>query len=143
MERSSNMKRLPKIYTASKLHHAPMWRELKLHTNLPMTITSRWISMEHFDDADAPIEQKRAGWIIDETDVRESDYVLVFAAANEPLRGALVEAGMGIAYGKKIVCCGQSDSFGTWQYHPQVIERANNLQAALQFILLDWQQVNG
>lgn len=132
-----------KVYTASKLHHAPQWRALAMQYSSTVLITSRWISMPPFDKAEeTDHELARAGWIIDEDDIRESDYVLCFSAEGEVLRGALVEAGMGIALGKKIICCGASPSFGTWQYHPKVIARVADLGKAMEFLLADWQGRN-
>lgn len=69
-------------------------------------------------------------WKIDEADVLVSDIVLVYAVDGDVLRGALVEAGMAIAYGVPVAVVGTSESYGTWQYHPMV-KRFETLPAFL------------
>lgn len=149
----------PAIYTASRMHHAGMWRELREQEMRKLIITARWIDQaKSFDEAQAPVEVKRQGWLDDEEDIRRSDYVLVYAKTfdektkavleagwsgtkcedGETLRGALVEAGMGIALGKRVVLCGESESFGTWQHHPGVRAKLASVSEALQWIMDDW-----
>lgn len=129
---------LPGVYTASKVKHAQQWRIIRKSWNDLIRVTSRWIDTEAFDGPNVSADIKRKGWIVDEQDVRDSDYVLVYAATGEDLRGALVEAGMGIALGKKIVLCGWSASFGTWQYHPLVVAKFDYYHDTLQWIVDDW-----
>lgn len=131
-------KMLPGVYTASKVIHAPTWRSLREGWSFALRVTSRWIDTETFDGPGVDASVKRAGWIVDEQDVRDSDYILVASLNGEDLRGALVEAGMGIALGKKIVLCGESQSFGTWQEHPLVVAKCKYLTDALAWIVADW-----
>lgn len=108
-----------RIYTASKLRHAQKWRELR--SEWPeFLFVSRWIDMPTFQDGKP--EVCREGWIVDEHDVRKSDIVMVYAQDSEDLRGALVEAGMGIALDKCLLLVGESESFGTWQHHPLCVK---------------------
>lgn len=130
--RSSNMIHTTRVYTASKLHHAPTWRAMQIQYKDWLVITSRWITMPTFEEGTT--ELCRNGWVVDDQDVRHSNFVLCYAKDGELLRGALVEAGMGIAYGKKILCVGASDSFGTWQWHPQVVLRTARMQEALDYL---------
>lgn len=141
----------PAIYIASRMHHAGMCRELREAEMRKFTITSRWIDQaKSFDEACASFEVKRQGWLDDEADIRRSDYVLVYADPTqvccdcprplfqgELLRGALVEAGMGIAMGKRMVLCGESESFGTWQHHPAVRAKLAGVSEALSWIMAD------
>jgi hypothetical protein len=57
------------------------------------------------------------GWPINITEAAGADVVLVWGR-DEPLRGALVEAGAALARGKTILLVGESESFGTWRFHP-------------------------
>lgn len=121
-----------RVYTASKLHHAPMWRALQIQNQSWLVITSRWIHMATFDERSEEI--CRNAWTIDDQDVGKSNFVLCYAEGGELLRGALVEAGMGIAYGNDIICVGESESFKNWQYHPQVVLRTASLELALKYL---------
>lgn len=121
-----------KIYCASRLRHAPKWRELEtLWTEFEFT--GRWYHEPHIgtgtnvdpENACTP-EAFRIHWINDEIDVRRADVVMVYAGENvcapqpngDILRSALVEAGMGIAFDKGVLLVGDSPSFGTWKHHP-------------------------
>lgn len=115
-----------KIYCASKLHHAEKWRQLERQWP-KFEFTARWIHMSNFDESTPKVCSD--GWLVDEEDVRKCDVVMVYAYKNEELRGALVEAGMGIGMGKAILLVGESPSFGTWQFHPQVF-KVQDLDAA-------------
>lgn len=154
-----------KVYTASRLRHAQLWRDIS-QANAPwLQITSRWINEPHVldpqgqeqDSARSP-EQFARHWIDDEEDVRRADYVLCYAGMQESfgydilhqkktkdktmvpevLRGALVEAGIGIALNKRIVLCGASPSFGTWRFHPCVKAHLPTLEEALAWIRDDF-----
>jgi hypothetical protein len=116
-----------KVYTASKLSHASRWVVLA-HELAPygVTITSRWIKYSHAL-GDRPYESEavldgetmRQCWIEDHEDVSRADVVLVYGEPGENLRGALVEAGMGIALGKTVLVVGENENFGTWHHHPR------------------------
>lgn len=125
----------PSIYTASRTKHAEWWKALR-SAHPEVIFTSRWIDLENFNSTQPAA--CRESWVIDEEDVRRSDYVLCFSEEREVLRGALVEAGMGIALGKKIVLVGECDSFGTWQFHPQVKGKFCFVWEALSWIRDDW-----
>lgn len=120
-----------RVYTASKLHYAPMWRELRVDADWRFVhFTARWPFMTlcefHASEA-AP--QARHFWMHDEHDVAQSDVVLVYAEPEDHLRGALVEAGMALGAGKRVLLVGENEGFGTWQWHPRV-GRVSNLHFA-------------
>lgn len=135
----------PKVYTASKIWHAPLWRDLRTNPSWShVEFTARWPDMEHLEKGGAmpsPAEFAHF-WTIDEQDVRRSDFVLVLAhdpylhngptGDNESLRGALVEAGIGIAMGKTIITIGLAPSH-SWSYHPRVV-RLDDLASAKIFL---------
>lgn len=116
-----------KVYTASKLRHAEMWRTLHMDG---VEFTARWPRLHVGTVPDDP-RYAKIFWVHDEEDVRASDVVLVYAELKDKLRGALVEAGMAIALGKDVIVVGEHDDFGTWQYHPLVHKARNMKQVAL------------
>lgn len=117
-----------RVYTASKLRHAPMWRELCASTE-HVQFHARWLKHLALGTPDTP-ERAVEFWMQDEQDVKDADAVLVMADGNDHLRGALVEAGMAIAYGVPVVVVGKHADYGTWQYHPGVT-RADDMEHAL------------
>jgi len=122
-----------KVYTASRLAHAPLLKALR-HSYPSITWTARWPDLVGKVD-DSP-ENATWFWVQDEEDVRKADVVLVYGLDDDVLRGALVEAGMGIALGKRIICVGKSPSLGTWQYHP-LVSRVAHLAEAFK-LLEEW-----
>jgi hypothetical protein len=116
-----------RVYTASKLSTAPLWRELS--KKWPHVLFhARWLK---HNEIGTPDLREYAGrfWQEDEQDVKCSDAVLVYAKEGEHLRGALVEAGMAIAYTIPIIVVGTHPDYGTWQYHP-CVERVKDLDEA-------------
>jgi nucleoside 2-deoxyribosyltransferase len=108
----------PKVYTASKLKHASMWRDLRSIWSSHVEFTARWPDLEDKLSDDECFA--REFWRHDIQDIARADCVLVYAEPGEHLRGALVEAGAGIALGKHVVLVGEHPDYGTWQYHPMV-----------------------
>lgn len=113
-----------KVYTASKLSHGPLWRRLR--DEWPeIEIVARWPFLHVTDDGEPgwPSDCAAHGsvfWKHDFEDVDRSDVVLVYGDTEDVLRGALVEAGMGIALDKIVIVVGHLPSYGTWQYHSAV-----------------------
>ena len=108
-----------RVYGASTLPHASLWRDLSRRWIDEVEFTARWSYM-HFGNIPETAEFARLFWLHDMEDVRRSDVVMVYAEPKDSLRGALVEAGMGLAYGLRVLVCGSNHGFGTWQHHPQV-----------------------
>lgn len=116
-----------KVYTASKLNKAEMWKQL-IHTWPEVEFTARW-PVNHVGEI--PDDEAFASifWVHDYEDVFKADVVLVYGIEGDKLRGALVEAGMGIAFGKTVIVIGEHPDYGTWKYHPQVY-RVKDLESA-------------
>ena len=112
-----------RVYTASKLKHAQMWRDLSKQWNR-VFFHARWLKHTEIGTPDA---KEHAGrfWMEDEADVKVADAVLVYAAPEDHLRGALVEAGMAIAYTIPVIVVGSHPDYGTWQHHPCVRHAAD------------------
>ena len=118
-----------RVYTASKLHYAPLWRKIN-EENPHIFFHARWIKHVAIGTPDSP-ENAIRFWVEDEEDVRTADAVLIYAKPGEHLRGALVEAGIALACGVQIIVVGEHPDYGTWQYHPRV-KRCATLAAALE-----------
>lgn len=116
-----------KVYTASLTKHAQFWLDLRKTWPKEIIFTSSWpqICLEQ-GDVMTPGRACEV-WIMDLSEIQASDAVLVYAGPNgeDTLRGALVEAGMGIALGKAVIVVGNSHSYGSWQWHPDVHHAAD------------------
>lgn len=105
-----------KVYTASKLAQAPLWRQLRDEWT-EVHFTARWPVCHVGTTPDTAVFAKTF-WNHDLEDVSSSDVVLIYAESGaDKLRGALVEVGAGLALGKEIIVVGQHPDFGTWQHH--------------------------
>jgi len=120
-----------RVYTASKLKHADKWRAL-CGDNLHIQCHARWLKHCAIGTPDTP-EHAVEFWMQDEQDVKDADAVLVFAEGEDHLRGALVEAGMAIAYGVPVIVVGDHPDYGTWQHHPGV-QKMDDLPSALAYL---------
>ena len=129
----------PKVYTASKLSHAEMWKAL--HDDSAwnhVTWTARWPFMAHLESgSEYPPSyfDFQHFWNIDITDVTRSDFVLLWGeeTSETPLRGALVEAGAAIASGKTVLAINLSLRH-TWSHH-RLVARLDTLEEARQLLL--------
>lgn len=138
MNKQLNTHYFPKVYTASKLKHADLWKGLRL-TWHDIDWTARWPDLVGgVEDNDS---FAREFWRHDIQDVMRSDCVLVYAEAGEHLRGALIEAGAGIALGKHVIVVGEHPDYGTWQHHPMV-SIAKDLTEAYYLIIGSFRKVH-
>jgi nucleoside 2-deoxyribosyltransferase len=117
-----------RVYTASKMKHAAMWRDLCTATP-HVQFHARWLKHSAIGTPDDS-GQASEFWM---QDVRDADAVLVYVEPGDHLRGALVEAGMAIAYGIPVCVIGKHQDYGTWQYHPMVT-RVPDIQSALNWL---------
>ena len=107
-----------KVYTASKLSEAERWRSLAEEWT-DVEFVARW-PFKYMNTVPDHPEFARVFWDYDLEDISSADVVLVYGTPNEPLKGALVEAGMAIALGKSVIVVGDHESYSTWQYHRNV-----------------------
>ena len=126
---------MKRVYTASKLKHAKMWKDIcdKRHD---VIFHARWLKHVQLGTP-GTVDNARAFWQEDHQDVATSDALIVYAEEGDRLRGALVEAGIAIALGVPVFLVGDSPDFGTWQYHSMVIVRGcSTIEDALEQIAL-------
>jgi hypothetical protein len=112
------MNRGLRVYFASKLHHAELLKNIRAEWVGQFKVTSRWI--DHVGVTPDSSFLAPVFWEQDVEDIRCSDVVVVFGVGDEHLRGALVEAGVGLGLGRKVIVIGQCPDYGTWQYHRDV-----------------------
>lgn len=111
-----------KIYIASKALHRPQWRDYR---KLGVPIISRWIDTpdEHLDrELPAGFDFAQL-WTQCVEDVVAADVTVVYVEHGEVLKGAILEVGVALGLGKKVVACGPMSTFlanGTWIHHPLV-----------------------
>lgn len=116
----------PKVYTASKISHGPMWLECENLTTWGKEIefTARWLRMPPGPDHATSFwnsEQKRLHWIQDIQDVKRSDWLVTYNdEAKDKLSGTLVEVGAAIAFLIPVIAVGYPDRH-SWQSHPLVL----------------------
>lgn len=112
-----------RVYTASKLGRAPLWK--RLQGEWPKVFFhARWLRHIEIGTPDTP-ENAISFWCEDQEDVANADALVVFAGEGEHLRGALVEVGIAIANQVPVVVIGDHPDYGTWQYHPGVARVAD------------------
>lgn len=107
-----------RIYTASKLRHASLWRSLKEEWK-DFDFVARWPT-DHVGNIPDSATFARWFWLEEIEDVARCDVLVIYAQNDDHLRGALVEAGAAIALHKTVIVVGQHADYGTWQWHPSV-----------------------
>lgn len=109
------------IYGAACLKHYVFWQKLRVQCrdqNLPYEFNSHWPAWAAKSLSD---ELAALFWPIDLTCIHHADVVMLYAEPEDVLRGALVEAGAALAYGKFVLCVGDNYGFGSWTKLPPVL----------------------
>jgi hypothetical protein len=101
-----------KIYTASKVKHAPMWRDLR---SRGAEIVSTWIDEagegETADYADLSLRCL--------AEVVRADCVILYCEPGDVLKGALIEVGAALAVSRPVFCVGECESLSrVFSRHP-------------------------
>lgn len=122
---------MARVYMASKMHHAEKWRALYSH-HPEIHVVNAWCFLEPF--VDASDANARKFWQDDFDDIARCHAVIVYAEPGENLRGALVEAGIGLGLDKTIIVVGDHPDYGTWQHHPSV-HKSSSIEAALELVI--------
>lgn len=128
-----------KIYVASKLRHADKIKKLVLVAD-GFHLCSRWIDTGNLAmNSSKPVSH----WQEENfDDIKSADYVLLYGEEGEHLKGALVEIGYALAYGKRVwVVCqagrgGEDDvlfshpDYEPWSHYSQLVRRAPSFEQA-------------
>jgi hypothetical protein len=100
-----------KIYTASKTTHADKWRALRREHE----VTASWI--DEAGKGQPPDFSELSARCV--TDIQSADILLLYCEPGELLKGALVEAGIALAFGKQVRCVGDCASLSpVFKAHP-------------------------
>ncbi len=112
-----------RVYMASKLKYAERFRKYRDEWLPHIHLHARWFDQAHIEQTTQPTpEDFHIFWLVDEEDVRDSDALILYGEPDDKLHGALVEAGMALAFKKMVLLVGDCPSFGTWRHHPLVVE---------------------
>lgn len=115
-----------KVYFASKRHHADMLRALRpdgFHFN------GRWLETANLAiNATKPASH----WLEENfSDIKDADFVVVYAEKGEVLKTALVEVGWAIAWGRPVIVIGHHESYEPWCRNKARVSYAATLEDAL------------
>jgi nucleoside 2-deoxyribosyltransferase len=118
------LSRQRKFYVASKVKHAPMWLEIRSQGR---QITSTWID-EAGEGQSADYSELSRRCIME---IEAADVVILYCEAGEILKGAMIEAGAALAFGKPVHCVGTCDSLSrVFNRHP-LWRRCRNIDEAI------------
>lgn len=120
-----------RVYPASKVKHAQKWIDLQ-ESESYLFFHARWLKASK-KEADFNNGAFAHLWEMCQEDVQSADVVLIYAEEGDRLKGAFVEAGMALAFGKKVLAVGCQ---GTWVHHKNV-RRFDTLEQALEDIRND------
>lgn len=110
------------LYVASKTKHAPMWRDLRAKG---WPIISTWID----EAGENETNDLTALWHTNFGEIRFCDRLLLYVEPNDfPLKGALIEVGMALAFDKRVYVYSPGVKFdertfrpiGSWVMHNRV-----------------------
>ena len=112
----------PRIYTSSRVKHAPMWKSLRASGE---NIISSWIDQAGPGETPSLSEL----WVHILEEIADSDYMILYVEPDDfPLKGAFVEVGMALGLGLAVVVVAPGMEFdppsyrpiGSWIKHPNV-----------------------
>ena len=126
-----------RVYPASKTYYAPLFQAYNLKQS-KVFFCARWLQHHQHGTPDTSEHAAAQFWQQDEKDVAGSDAVLVYGEPDDVLKGALVEAGMAIAYGVPVILIGEHPAWSTWRWHPEVFH-ADTIEKAIEML---WEEVD-
>lgn len=110
-----------KVYCASKIRHAPLWRDLRAGRLSFCEIVSSWIDTEKADENTTPAQFAHI-WTLNVRDAQSADFVLLYGEDEDwpRLSGTIFEAGIAIGRKRQVLIVGRPPSRMSWIYHPNV-----------------------
>jgi hypothetical protein len=106
---------VPRIYCASSITRASMWREWQKELKPNVEIVSTWHLSETLvaDDMNEAIAS--LGWRTNMTEIASCEHLLAYAEADDPINGTLVEIGAAIVHLKDVHLVG-TYKWGSWRH---------------------------
>ena len=102
-----------RLYVASKVKHAAMWRDLRKHGAL---IISSWI--DEAGEGETADYGELAQRCLEEIRLK-TDRLILFCEPGDLLKGALIEVGAALACGVPVACVGTNESLSrVFRAHP-------------------------
>ena len=92
-----------RIYAASKVKHAPMWRELRA---MGWPIISTWID-EAGEGESGDLSDLAHRCI---AEASSADVLLLYCEPGEVQKGAMIEVGAALACGRRVISVGECDT---------------------------------
>lgn len=118
--------RQTKVYFASKRHHAD---KIKAQRPDGFHFNGRWLETANLAETAA---KPASHWLEENfADIKEADFVIVYAEHGEVLKTALLEVGWAMAYGKLVIVVGDHESYRPWRACKARVSFAPTLEAAL------------
>ena len=103
-----------RVYCASKLFRAKLWRDWKSNLSAnDFTFVSTWHDNESVEVDEQDYEKCYEGWAKNLHQILDADYMIVFANDGDRLNGTLVEIGFAISHNVDIQLVG-TFQWGTW-----------------------------
>lgn len=126
-----------RVYPSSKVKHAPMWRELQ-KTVPHVFFNARWIKRAEIEKKEEmDVRDYRDLWSECLEDIRNSDALLLYAEDGDQLKGALVEVGMALAFGVKVILVTAVEDwyvYGTWMHYN--VTKCETIEQAMDYLYL-------
>lgn len=126
------------IYFASKLRHAPTFRAWyhELIDSPRFDVVSTWHNSPTIEADERDAKLCRDGWRENLRQIEDSECMIAYATAADPIQGTLVEIGAMLACGGEVYLVGDYP-WGSWQHHPEVTTHCRTVHAALSHIAGD------
>jgi hypothetical protein len=130
---SDEMRKLARVYVASRVKHAAMWKALRAANEC--VVVSTWID----EAGEGETSDLSELWERVLSEVSQADALILYIERDDfPLKGALVEVGAALALGKAVHVVLQDVELeprsmrpvGSWLHHPNV-RRFNSVATAI------------
>lgn len=122
----------PKVYVASKARYGPLWREQRDAWAGTADIISTWIDESGEGESNALVDL----WLRCIAEVVEADLLIGCYEQGDIWKGAYVEIGAALAFGKPVYLCGKPP--GSFINHPLVTLASDPDDALGDFLTFRW-----
>lgn len=112
----------PRLYFASKLRHAALWKSLRDGRLSFCNVQCSWINTPEIEELDRLASPARYAeiWTKDLQEASLADFTLLYYEEGDDLKGARVECGATLASGGCVLIIGRLED--SWTWHPRVVK---------------------